>query len=118
MCPVRRRHLVPLISPPPIPQWYILFLTCNGTNISGSLQNVPTGDWLNSSGSFQAGQTAAVSVTDSSISGQGYSGIGMISHTDIAYTDNWLLAAPAVVTPSPPPVIVRIPYQFYPAYAE
>lgn len=99
-------------------KWYQFFLACNGTSISCAMYDVALGNWLYPTGNFGPGQVNVISVTDSSVTGAGYSGFSMLSHSDTPYTDSWLLSAASVVTPAPPPLVVNVPFQFWPQYAE
>lgn len=97
--------------------WYTLALTCNGTSLTMSIQRITDGFYLNGSGLFTSSPASCISVTDSSISGQGYSGLFMKgqSNVNIVYSDDWSvtsLTAPAI--PPNAPVVVRIPAQYYP----
>jgi hypothetical protein len=71
--------------------WYLAILNCNGSTFTGSLQNVSSGLWLNSSGTFVSGETAAITGTDTSITGAGFAGLSFTTRAslDEIYTDNW-----------------------------
>ena len=71
---------------------YVLYCRTVGTTIILRVKRVSDGKWLNSSGSFVTGQQDAITVTDSSISGVGKSGISMQRGTgaDFVYSDDFL----------------------------
>jgi len=74
--------------------WYQITFTCLGTLLTLSVQRLTDSKWLNSGGTFQASFTLAVSLTDATLSGSGYSGI--LEGNDIAgqsiYFDDWSLS--------------------------
>ncbi len=57
-------------------QYYRIGLSCMGTAVSVSVQRLADGLWLQPDGSWAAGQTAALTATDSSIAGTGQVGVG------------------------------------------
>lgn len=71
---------------------YILYCRTVGTSIILRLKRVSDSKWLNSSGTFVTGQQDAISVTDSSITGVGKSGISMQrgAGADFVYCDDFL----------------------------
>lgn len=56
-------------------EWYELFLSCNGSTISGQARRMSDGYWLNSSNAWVSTETTFYSGTDSSISAGGYAGL-------------------------------------------
>lgn len=95
--------------------WYQVLFTLNGTMLQASCQRLTDSLWLRADGSFGT-QTAAINLTDSSISGAGYAGFSLEAKTISSYCDDWSfnsLSAPAV--PPNHPVVGRVPYGFYPA---
>ena len=101
-----------------VPVWYTLYLTCTGSTISGSVQRASDGYWLASSGSWMAGVTTAISVTDTSITGSGYSGLTMQSRSDDAASDDWVLSGAAPASKVSVPLVVRLPHGYYPQLSE
>jgi hypothetical protein len=81
--------------------WYQLTLSCAQTAISVAVQRLSDSDWLNSTGTFQPAAASAINVSDSSISGSGYSGLSLAAKTSTAYTDNWSLNGIVFLTPGP-----------------
>lgn len=75
--------------------WFTLMLTCIGTSLSASVQRVSDGMWLSAVGAWQVGQTACLTVIDSSVTGAGYCGCYAFlgSGSNVAYEDDF-----AVVT--------------------
>jgi hypothetical protein len=73
--------------------WYQVTFTLQGTSLTLAVQRLSDNKWLNSSGSFQSGQTNAHSITDFSISGAGYAGLALSARSDTAYADDWTLSA-------------------------
>jgi hypothetical protein len=76
--------------------WYLVSLQPNSSTISVSVQRRADGYYLNSSGNFQSTVATAISVSDSSISGQGYSGVTLAQKNGFIYTDDWSLATISV----------------------
>ncbi|MGO9463087.1 MAG: hypothetical protein ACLQIB_04410 [Isosphaeraceae bacterium] len=70
-------------------EWYQLQLSCQNSTIAVTLTRASDGYNLNSSGTWQAGATTAISVSDSSVTGSGCAGLTLQSHSDNAYTDEW-----------------------------
>jgi hypothetical protein len=56
-------------------QWVTVSLLANGTKLQAFIQRRDTGQYLNSKGQWQTAATAALSVTDSSITGGGQTGL-------------------------------------------
>jgi hypothetical protein len=85
-------------------QWLRLTLTANGSQLQGQLYRTDTGQYLNSSGQWQAAPTSAFTVTDWAISGAGYAGVGrMAGYAGNVYFDNFSVAPLGGAAPSPPP---------------
>jgi hypothetical protein len=102
-------------------QWYQMALTCNVNAIGVSVQRVSDGFWLTSAGSFQALPATAIALSDATVTGSGYAGwaANSVASTSKIFGDDWTLSsltAPAV--PPNPPVIVRIPFAYYPHLSE
>lgn len=55
--------------------YYTVILKCDGTTISLQCQRQSDSFWLTSAAAWQSGEATAISVTDSAISAQGYSGV-------------------------------------------
>jgi hypothetical protein len=72
--------------------WYQMSLQLAGTALNLSVQRMSDGYSLNSAGSFVSGQTTAVSVTDSSITGAGYAGIALYTASSAVFADDFILA--------------------------
>jgi hypothetical protein len=103
---------VPYISS----QWMKVTLRINGSQISAQMVNPATGQYLNSSGQWQTAATAAITVTDTSITAAGSAGVnrpaayaGTVSLDDFTIDTN--SAAPT--TPPPnilvPPTVINTP---------
>jgi hypothetical protein len=80
-----------------VPGWYQLTLTASGTSLTGTVQRLLDGFYLNSSGLFTATVATAITATDTQISGTGYSGVfisnnGPPGNNIYTYTDDWVLA--------------------------
>jgi hypothetical protein len=101
-----------------VPDWYTVYLACNGSTISGSVQRASDGYWLAGSGSWTAGSGPALFAPDTSITGSGYSGLTLQARSDDAVSDDWALSAAAPPSSIPVPLIVRIPHAYYPQLAE
>jgi hypothetical protein len=73
--------------------WYLVRLDLNGSSLILSCQRQTDGYWCNSSGVFAAAAAAAVSITDTSITGSGYAGLAMNQGavSQGLYSDNWEL---------------------------
>jgi hypothetical protein len=69
--------------------WYQLQLSCEQSTIAVSVVRGTDGYSLNSSGSFQAGSTVAIAVSDTSVTGSGYAGLTLEADSDSAFTDEW-----------------------------
>ncbi len=87
--------------------WYTIFLACNGSNITMSVQRLADGYWYSSASGWVPTVCDVLAVVDSTITGQGYSGLMLDSDTYSGatwYSDNWSLSA----TPTPvyPPIYV------------
>jgi hypothetical protein len=79
--------------------WYGMALACSGTAISVTVQRLSDSTWMNQSGTFQPSVANAITVTDSSITGSGYSGLSLAAKIDTAYTDEWALSGAVCLTP-------------------
>ena len=86
--------------------WYLVELTCLGSVLTLAIQRQSDGDWMNSAGNWVGSPANALTVSDSSITGSGYSGIHAQQGTSGGggdwYSDNWslsLASAPVVVYP-------------------
>jgi len=72
--------------------WYQLQLSCQGSTISVTVVNGSNGYFLDASGNFISTATAAIAVTNTSVTGSGYAGLTLqdkgASGNDI-YSDEW-----------------------------
>jgi len=84
--------------------WYQLQLNCQGSTIAVVVVRASDGYYLNSSGSFQSGSAVAITATDTSVTGSGYAGLTLQSHSDGSYTDEWFFYA---YIGSPQPALIR-----------
>lgn len=73
--------------------WYLMIFALVGNSLEFSVQRMSDGYWLAPSDVFQSAAAVFLSVTDSSISGQGYSGIYSVQHSSSIYSDNWQISA-------------------------
>jgi hypothetical protein len=90
-------------------QWINVTLLVNGDNVRAQVQNTKTGQYLNSSGQWQSGQTWALNLTDSSISGGGEVGVGRLpSYTGTNYIDDFFYV-PVIISSQPPAVTIVTP---------
>jgi hypothetical protein len=78
-----------------LPEWYQVAWTLTGSSLSVTVQDLGTGDWLNSSGFWQAGAATALSTTDSSVSGSGYFGVSAEAVSGPVYFDDLLVTTGA-----------------------
>ena len=78
--------------------WYTLFLSAINSVLTFSLQRMADSEWLNPSGSFQATQVAALTVSDSTISGSGYFGVALAAKSASSYTDDFSESEPSPIT--------------------
>lgn len=78
-----------------LPDWYQITLTLAGTALTVALQDLGNGDWLNSSGGWQAGAATAISQSDSSIAGSGYYGVSLQAVIAESYLDDLLVTTPS-----------------------
>ena len=101
-----------------VPIWYAVYFTLTGSTISGSVQRASDGYWLASSGSWVAGVTTALSITDTSITGSGYSGLTMQSRSDDGVSDDWIFVRASPPSYVPVPLVVRWPAAYYPKNSE
>lgn len=72
--------------------WYAVNLSLSGSSLALTIQRSSDGFWLNSSGAFQSATATYLSATDSTISGQGYSGIYSVQHSSNVFSDNWSIS--------------------------
>lgn len=103
--------------------WALLTLQLSGTSpttCTVTAQDLGTGRYYNSAGSWQSSPTNCITYSDSSspITGAGYGGLFMVtpSNPAIGFWDNFTLGNAAATPPSNPPVIVPIPFGFFPAF--
>lgn len=75
--------------------WYKLKVSCSGSTIKGYAQRASDSNWLKSDGTWQATEIEFASVTDTSITGEGYTGILQIQDagSGAVDTDDWSLTA-------------------------
>ena len=78
--------------------WYVLFLAAINSALTFSLQRMSDSEWLNPSGSFQSTQVAALTVSDSTISGSGYFGVALAAKSASSYTDDFSESEPSPIT--------------------
>ena len=79
--------------------WYRISLTLVGASLSATAQRLSDNEWLNSSGSWAAAQATAISISDSSISGQGYTGwAASAGPASATFGDDWSLLTPQIWT--------------------
>jgi hypothetical protein len=83
--------------------WYQFTFTLSGTSLALYVLRLGDSKWLNSSGSWVAGQTAVVSGTDGSITGAGHAGILGDDGGTIGVIDDWYLTT--VINPFTPTVM-------------
>jgi hypothetical protein len=89
-------------------QWVCVTLFVNDNNVRAQVERDDTGQYLNSSGQWQASVTWALNLTDSTLSG-GAVGLGRLpSYTGIAYIDDFSYG-PVTVSSQPPTVTVNAP---------
>jgi hypothetical protein len=81
--------------------WYQLQLSCQQSTIAVSVVRGTDGYSLNPSGSFQAGSTVAIAVSDTSVRGSGFAGLTLQSWSDNAYTDEWYFYEYAALPQAP-----------------
>jgi hypothetical protein len=90
-------------------QWVNVTLLTNGNNVRAQVQNTQTGQYLNSSGQWQSGQTWAINLTDTSIGGGGEVGVGRLpSYTGTLYVDDFSYV-PVTFSSQPPAVTIVAP---------
>ena len=70
--------------------WYTIRLILNGTALSAQAIRQSDGFYLSSSGTWQAGATSCIAVTDAAVTGQGYAGLYLYSNGSQIYTDDFL----------------------------
>lgn len=73
--------------------WFLVELTCDGTNLSMRVQRDSDSKWLDSGGTWQSSSAFCCTTTDSAITGQGYSGLALSNGATSQgmYADDWLL---------------------------
>jgi hypothetical protein len=102
------------------PAWYSVTFTPNMTSLN--LQIIRLSDLysMNSSGVFVSALAIAATVSDSSISGAGYCGLYAVqSGTGFwAVSDDWYLYGLGPVVPPTKPLIVNVPFAYYPQFGE
>jgi hypothetical protein len=85
-------------------QWVNVTLFVNDDNVRAQVQNTKTGQYLNGFGQWQSGQTWALNLIDSTISGGGEIGVGRLaSYTGTTYIDDFSYVQ--VTVPSQPPSV-------------
>jgi hypothetical protein len=109
-------HAISLASP----AWYTLIFTLNVTTLQLAIQRLSDGFWLNSSGTFVNSQATALTVTDSTLTSAGYAGIFTEEFAPgmTAFFDTWSFSNLLVSPPIQTPIVVRVPYAWYPHYSE
>jgi hypothetical protein len=84
-------------------QWVSVTLSAQGSQLQAQLQRLDTGQYLTASGTWQAGPTWALSVTDTALSGAGQVGVGRpASYSGTVLFDDFA-AAPLASPGSPQP---------------
>jgi len=71
--------------------WYTVSLSCNGSALSVQVTRSSDGYYLNSSGLWQVLGTVPIGTPDTSITGQGFSGLTLQATASNVYSDNWSL---------------------------
>ena len=114
-----------LVNPSPldtIDNWALVTLQLSGTSTTTctvTVQDLATGNYYTSLGAWQSSPTSCISYADSSspITGAGYGGLFMTTPSAPAtgFWDNFTFGNAAVNPPSNPPVVVQVPFGFYPA---
>jgi hypothetical protein len=90
-------------------QWVNVTLFVNSNNVRVQVQNTKTGQYLNGTGQWQNGQTWALNLIDSSISGGGDVGVGRLaSFTGTTYIDDFSYVQ-VTVSSQPPTVTITTP---------
>ncbi|HEY7314259.1 MAG TPA: Ig-like domain-containing protein [Gemmataceae bacterium] len=90
-------------------QWASVTLFANGSNLRAQVQRADTGQYLNASGQWQTGQTWALNLTDSAISGGGEVGLGRLpSYAGNVNFDDFSYGA-MTVDSQPPTVTITVP---------
>jgi hypothetical protein len=80
-------------------EWYFITLTAAGSTISVTVQRTSDSKYLNSSATWQSGITSCISVTDTTVTGQGYAGVFQYSSAGPNfYFDNLVLSAASTAT--------------------
>lgn len=106
--------------------WCRVILTAVGTNLSVQVIRSTDGYYLNSAAVWGAASAYAIVATDSSITGQGYSGLYAraqgpgTNHGSTTYFDDFLLetATAGANFPRPQPQVIRIINAFSPQFTE
>lgn len=84
--------------------YYVMTLTANGTAITVSVQRDSDNNYLTSGGAWQAGIANCISVTNATVTGQGYAFLAMYSGTSAKlYADDFLFQS--LATPTPPATV-------------
>ena len=90
-------------------QWTCVTLFANGNNLRAQVQRNDTGQYLNSSGQWQARQAWALNLIDTGISDGGEVGLGRLpSYTGTVYFDDFDYA-PVNLESQPPAVTIDAP---------
>lgn len=95
--------------------WHYLEARANSNAHTVSCQNVASGWWLNSGGTFAAPSVACISTTDATYSTGDYSGLfaRCPSNSISIYFDNFSISSQAPNQVIPHPLYVPVPRKFY-----
>jgi hypothetical protein len=74
-----------------LPEWYTPEFALTGTTLEVFLSRASDGNYVNSLGAWTASPVPAISLTDSAISGSGYTGLTIQSRGGTTYADDWVL---------------------------
>lgn len=90
--------IVSVVAVGPLPEWYQIAFSPVGSALTVTVQDLGSGDWLTSTGGWQAGAATAISQADSSISGAGYYGVSLQAVVAESYLDDLLVTTPTPTT--------------------
>ena len=101
--------------------WYTLFFSLNGTAIQLQIQRLSDSYWFTGT-SWSSFQGTAAAITDSSVTGSGYSGFYVVQSGSsggfYGVADDFYFSTLSTSVPCPVPCVARVPHGWYPHYSE
>jgi hypothetical protein len=100
--------------------WFTLFFQLNGASLELIVIRLSDSYEMNGSGVFVPTSATAASVSDGTISGAGYAGLYAVQSSSGFHSvaDDWYLYGLGPVVPPTKPLIVNVPFAYYPQFGE